>query len=402
MDVYTDIDSDLPYNNPFPNWPFDLHPLNDPPPRITLAGSLDPTTGIFYRTPEHPRLRTAQACEKCRTRKAKVCLFHMVSSSSCLTTVGQCSGDHPSCARCLARGLACEYAKEGRVRGPNKPKSRAGSAASTHSSHSSQHSPAPLPYPTPVGVNLNAKRRRHTTHATTGGGVKLEPLSSCVPLDLPSSKSNAQHWSGGHANGQPLHPTPLNAHLLPMGATKRFSLPASLSALNVSPHTFSHPMPSSASAHTSNGLATLATISSAYQPYPSSVYTDSYTDSGYPDSLYPDSAYTDESPNRRSFVQPFPLARPHAHKYGEDLDSLDHRTTFPLVAGYTLEPDCATTGFPARGVGGLSLNMGFSSSLAMRRESTRSLSTRSLSDGSGGSRGSMSSGSASVDGGDSA
>jgi len=40
--------------------------------RMTLAGSLDPNTGIFYRTPEHPRLRTAQACEKCRTRKAKV------------------------------------------------------------------------------------------------------------------------------------------------------------------------------------------------------------------------------------------------------------------------------------------------------------------------------------------
>lgn len=40
--------------------------------RITLSGSLDPSTGIFYRAPEHPRLRTAQACDKCRTRKAKV------------------------------------------------------------------------------------------------------------------------------------------------------------------------------------------------------------------------------------------------------------------------------------------------------------------------------------------
>jgi hypothetical protein len=39
---------------------------------LSLAGSLDTQTGIFYRTPEHPRLRTAQACEKCRTRKAKV------------------------------------------------------------------------------------------------------------------------------------------------------------------------------------------------------------------------------------------------------------------------------------------------------------------------------------------
>ncbi|KAK0443237.1 hypothetical protein EV421DRAFT_1947932 [Armillaria borealis] len=84
-----------------------------PPPRLTppshhgnqtLSRSLDPSTGIFYRTPEHPRLRTAQACEKCRTRKAK------------------CSGEHPSCKRCLTRGLICRYAPEGRVRGPNKPK----------------------------------------------------------------------------------------------------------------------------------------------------------------------------------------------------------------------------------------------------------------------------------------
>ncbi|KAJ7595328.1 hypothetical protein C8J56DRAFT_883551 [Mycena floridula] len=74
--------------------------------QMTLAGSLDPNTGIFYRTPEHPRLRTAQACEKCRTRKAK------------------CSGEHPSCKRCINRGLICEYAKEGRVRGPNKAKNR--------------------------------------------------------------------------------------------------------------------------------------------------------------------------------------------------------------------------------------------------------------------------------------
>lgn len=47
----------------------------------TLAGSLDPATGIFYRTPEHPRLRTAQACEKCRTRKAKVRWILMQRSS---------------------------------------------------------------------------------------------------------------------------------------------------------------------------------------------------------------------------------------------------------------------------------------------------------------------------------
>jgi len=57
-------------------------------PRLTLAGSLDPATGIFYRTPEHPRLRTAQACEKCRTRKAKVYVFLISTQLTFLTYTG--------------------------------------------------------------------------------------------------------------------------------------------------------------------------------------------------------------------------------------------------------------------------------------------------------------------------
>ncbi|TEB27857.1 hypothetical protein FA13DRAFT_1794365 [Coprinellus micaceus] len=34
------------------------------------------------------------------------------------------SGEHPSCKRCVSKSLVCEYAKEGRVRGPNKPKTK--------------------------------------------------------------------------------------------------------------------------------------------------------------------------------------------------------------------------------------------------------------------------------------
>ncbi|KAI0933029.1 hypothetical protein AcW1_000031 [Taiwanofungus camphoratus] len=73
-------------------------------PSWSVSGSLNPTTGAFQRAPDGPRLRTAQACEKCRIRKAK------------------CSGEHPSCQRCRARGLLCEYAPERRMRGPNKNK----------------------------------------------------------------------------------------------------------------------------------------------------------------------------------------------------------------------------------------------------------------------------------------
>ena len=43
------------------------------------TGSIDLTTGVFQRSVEHPRLRTAQACEKCRARKAKVCGVHLCS-----------------------------------------------------------------------------------------------------------------------------------------------------------------------------------------------------------------------------------------------------------------------------------------------------------------------------------
>ncbi|KAJ3901911.1 hypothetical protein F5879DRAFT_287229 [Lentinula edodes] len=122
----------------------------------TLAGSLDPSTGVFYRMPEHPRLRTAQACEKCRTRKAK------------------CSGEHPSCKRCSNRGLVCEYAKEGRVRGPNKPKPKLPVVQEMTSPLTSE---IPVPISTPVGV---CPTRRYVSPS-------ILPPSMSASLPSPSS-----------------------------------------------------------------------------------------------------------------------------------------------------------------------------------------------------------------------
>jgi len=49
------------------------HPKRTAPGnRLAFTETVDPTTGLLLRTPEHPRLRTAQACQKCRLRKAKV------------------------------------------------------------------------------------------------------------------------------------------------------------------------------------------------------------------------------------------------------------------------------------------------------------------------------------------
>ena len=46
--------------------------LSSPGNRLAFTETVDPSTGLLLRTPEHPRLRTAQACQKCRLRKAKV------------------------------------------------------------------------------------------------------------------------------------------------------------------------------------------------------------------------------------------------------------------------------------------------------------------------------------------
>ncbi|CAA7263639.1 unnamed protein product [Cyclocybe aegerita] len=160
-----------PYHNPppFPNR------LSPPPPsnqpfqfkgsnhsnagtsavhRMSLAGSLDPATGIFYRTPEHPRLRTAQACEKCRTRKAK------------------CSGEHPACKRCLARGLVCEYAKEGRVRGPNKPKAKMPPGGTGGSGSDGRSTPKGA---TGSGGGARGTSRNRTSSANSSAGSSDHP-----------------------------------------------------------------------------------------------------------------------------------------------------------------------------------------------------------------------------------
>ncbi|KAF8205952.1 hypothetical protein K438DRAFT_497080 [Mycena galopus ATCC 62051] len=158
--------------------------------------------------------------------------------------------------------------------------------------------------------------RRNTTAG--GAGPRLEPLMSCEPLArvLPPNP---------HLNGQVYGHAPLNAHLLPTGASKRFSLPASLD-------------PSLPSSSSSSGLRM------------------QYYDGGY-QSSDPTTVSSSLSSRRGSFDPPFALERPlphqqHAYQHGheyhgeyqedevgiklEDAEG-DHRAPFPLEAGYALD-----------------------------------------------------------------
>ncbi|KAK7688339.1 hypothetical protein QCA50_008711 [Cerrena zonata] len=151
-----------------------------------MAGSLDVTTGVYQRVPDHPRVRTAQACEKCRIRKAK------------------CTGEKP-CQRCRSRGLACEYAPERKMRGPNKLKrksvaeaaasARRGSIVSTCSSSDDQSalqgSPRPNKRISTLSADTSSSRSHSPAHSSDGVSDSGSPHPRRArPPRLDLSKTN--------------------------------------------------------------------------------------------------------------------------------------------------------------------------------------------------------------------
>lgn len=98
----------------------------------------------------------------------------------------QCSGEHPSCKRCITRGLVCEYAKEGRVRGPNKPKSKtpAGSAASATGISTASNGNSPNTSSSPTAGGRTSSRKRSSSNQSSAG-------SSDHPDSIPPSVRNA-------------------------------------------------------------------------------------------------------------------------------------------------------------------------------------------------------------------
>ncbi|GJE89427.1 Zn(II)2Cys6 transcription factor [Phanerochaete sordida] len=147
-----------------------------PPPSWAMSGSLDPVTGIYQTAPEHPRVRTQQACEKCRGRKAK------------------CSGERP-CARCVTRGLHCEYAPERKMRGPNKVKRarapaapgaarRASIASSAATTSSEDEPPSPLTAaPRTFTMTLDVPAASATPHTAPSSPVRARARPPPISLE---------------------------------------------------------------------------------------------------------------------------------------------------------------------------------------------------------------------------
>ena len=136
----------------------------------------------------------------------------------------QCSGEHPSCKRCVTRGLICEYAKEGRVRGPNKPKSKSsmpaqpeearpasrGRTLSTNSSAESDHRDA-----VPAAMNATREQQgipRYSQHRHSLSlgehrrsrprppNLQLETSSNHVRLEQPVTSDLQEREQRSHTN----------------------------------------------------------------------------------------------------------------------------------------------------------------------------------------------------------
>ncbi|KAH8991630.1 hypothetical protein EDB86DRAFT_3079786 [Lactarius hatsudake] len=154
------------------------------------AGSLDPATGVFSRAADHPRIRTAQACEKCRARKAK------------------CSGEHPSCQRCLTRGLVCAYAPERRMRGPNKPKPPLtplpdGSQPAAAAGQKTRKRASTMPSAHHRSPQIWGPQQRHKQEQEHGIAAPTSPASSVGSGSLgypPPSESEASPMTPPHTS----------------------------------------------------------------------------------------------------------------------------------------------------------------------------------------------------------
>ncbi|KZV66276.1 hypothetical protein PENSPDRAFT_689149 [Peniophora sp. CONT] len=138
---------------------------------------------IFLRSPTPVKnQRTSEACKKCRERKAK------------------CSGEHPTCGRCAARGFACEYASaehEDFVIPNERKRKRQPSVASTASSSSSSQVLAPCPTIVPSMAPIPQSYAR-------GHAVKYEePIPAYCQSPIPAPYWNSpripdanEEWSG--------------------------------------------------------------------------------------------------------------------------------------------------------------------------------------------------------------
>lgn len=125
-----------------------------------LSSQSQPSSRVQVPLPSI-RQRTAQACDKCRERKTKVCanIFCILYVRRYWRYLGlQCSGHRPVCLRCTARGLACEYST--RLRLPTRTRFHPGYMRPITDPKPARSGPGNDSQPTPVYPAMALSRDR--------------------------------------------------------------------------------------------------------------------------------------------------------------------------------------------------------------------------------------------------
>ncbi|KAJ6531613.1 hypothetical protein DFH09DRAFT_1370436 [Mycena vulgaris] len=173
------------------------YPSGPHTPFANLASDFEASLGA-----PHARQRTTQACDKCRNRKTK------------------CSGDHPVCKRCTARGLICHYSGRERVRGPAKARLRNAMSSSSldlrfaGESHGKQEELDPsLAYSFDYSAHPQQPQYQHLTVPTSRNGHGyFESSSQAAPHAF--SPPSLSRMSLPHvAHPDSFHPFPVPPHL---------------------------------------------------------------------------------------------------------------------------------------------------------------------------------------------
>ncbi|KAI0318299.1 hypothetical protein OF83DRAFT_40729 [Amylostereum chailletii] len=236
----------------------------------------------------NPRVRTMQACEKCRVRKAK------------------CSGDHPVCQRCGLRGLVCEYAPERKMRGPNKPK------------------------PKPPPLSLVDARSPSSSTASSIGPVRSRRGSLIAP---PSSASSSRR--SGSASGSPQTATSTSSFAIltppliqPTSYLSRKRAATMPSQVHTPPYTNPHARHVNVDAHLRP-----APHSHASSPLRASFAPDTLAEHGGYEAPMPNAVLYSPSP----FYGSYPLPTLSPSNKGEGAPSRADNDTTPRI------PVCTTT-----------------------------------------------------------
>lgn len=171
------------------------------------------------------RSRTAQACDKCRIRKARVSTFSTHPTGLSFDVKYQCFGGNP-CNRCVKRTFKCDFSNPLRQRGPSKPQE--GELKPRARRHSVNHPALPSSKRPKVAALSPDIEDDDSVGELHGNQLGLEFTCPSTDLDAEGEDDEGatQWWPSPFGQNEPIYPNTIAAPTAAFG----YGTPSSPSA----------------------------------------------------------------------------------------------------------------------------------------------------------------------------